>query len=332
MTQEVNFSDRDFEGLLIGLGDYAFTSDVNEDSAWTQIQVGGENNSFPVIALEVTGEATSPSSFSSNPKDRQLYLEVKQVARGAGSANLSGVSAKYAIIKWKDGEVSTEKEAATPVKIFLNTYNRVDGNIFVRVVSENSGTTFTNLDINVATFGIYSNKFAVEAVTSLTNNFHSTGANASANTVEAIPASSTGYVEFGFTQFGYKGDIKLSNRVGVSPSAEVGSDPKYYWKYSDGDGTGNTPLVEAWHDGTRVVNDLSCDEEDTLRIERNGSNQLLYKKNGVTQATGATTETAELKGDIKLININARLIGLKMDIGAGEISPTLENLSNMQIT
>lgn len=328
MTIQSSFRDRDHEGLLVSGGNFNFTDNVVENPDWLCIQIGGSSNTFPKKRLEVTGELTSPGSFGSNPDDRIVFLDVRHTPRGDDYNAPTAITESHQILKFKDGEVSTEKEIATPIVIDLNTYGRTDGNIYIRIRA-NDGITYTAVDMTVTAFGNSTAVFTKEAPTSETNNLRSTAVNGACNTVEEIPSSTAGYVEFKFTQFGHFGDIKTDNKVGMSPSSAIGSDPKYYWKYTAGDGTGNNPLADAVHDGTTVANDVVVAEGDTLRVSRDASGNYTYLKNGASQGTGGSTDTTAQKGDFKLTFSGGRALGVRMDIGAGAISPTFENLSDI---
>lgn len=327
MVTEVQFLDRDWSGQPQFKSSTNFTSNINNATPWTCIQVGGLNNTYPTIKLVTLGEATSPASLGSNPADRAIYLEVKYVPRGEDNTG-SGVTMKFPLLKWKSGETTTQKEITTPIESFLNTDGQTDGNIFIRLVA-NTAITFTNVDMFVAAYGTNKSNFASEATTSTTNNIYNTDSNGRANSVEEIPSSTAGYVEFTATEFGYFGDIKLGNKIGLNRSGDVGTDPRYYWEYSEGDGTGNTAQADAWHDGVSIASGVTFDEGDVFRVERNAGGTFTYKKNGVSQGTGGTTDTVAMKGEVKLTTTYSRALGLRMDIGAGAISPTFENKVNV---
>lgn len=332
MTKQANFRDRDWDGLLINSGKYNFVeASLTNSQEWFCIQVGGPANIFPKKKLTVMGKATSPASLSATDiKENTLYLQVKHVPRGHDFDSASAKTQDYPILNWSNSETSTEQKIDTPIEIDLNTYGRTDGNIWIRFTPDDGGITFTDTAFVVCTYGNDSGVFTKESPTSETNNLKATGVNGVGNTVNEIPSSTAGYIEFKFTQFGHEGDVKTSNKVGLSPSAAIGSDPKYYWKFTEGDATGNTPLADAVHDGSVVANDIVCQEGDTLRVERDASGNYTYKKNGSTEGSGGSTDTTAQKGDFKLIYNNARCLGIRMDIGAGAVSPTFENLSNLE--
>ena len=324
MTTRINFSDRDWEGLPVNGGTYNFTGNITEDPGWIAIQVGGDNNSSIRKRLEVSGELTSPASLGSTPADRTIFLDVRHTPRGQDYTSFSSLTESHQIIKFKNGETLTEKETSSPVVVDLNTYGRTDGNIYIRIRA-NDSITFTDADIVVSVLANITSVFTKESPTSETNNLRSISTNTSANTIEEIPSSTAGNVSFKFTQFGYYGDVKQDNKVGMSPTTEIGNDPKYCWKYHEGDGTGNTSVADAIHDGTTIASDVTCAEGDTLTVSRNASGTYTYLKNGVTQATGGSTDTTAQRGDFKLTFQNSRALGIRMDIGAGTITPTFEN-------
>jgi hypothetical protein len=319
----IYFSDRDWAGLLLTKGTYNFTSNITTSTDYTEIQVGGLANLFPAQVLQISGQATSPASFGSNPSDRVIYLEVTQTPRGTLFDSGSAITARYQILKWKVGETSTVKELTIPLNIFLNTFNRTDGNIWVRLVSGNG--TFTAVDMALNVLGNSNSVFPSVAPVTTTNNLRSITTSASTNTVQEIPTSTAGYIEFKASKYGYFGDVKTDNKFGLSPTGDTG--PKYYWEFNQG---GTVALARAVHNASVVANDISYTEGDVLRVERDASGNYTYKKNGSTEGTGGSTDTTPQRGDILFVRQDSRLLNIRMDIGAGEISPTFENLVNVE--
>lgn len=330
MTIQSSFRDRDHEGLLVTSNFYNYTTNITGSPGWTQIQIGGPANTSIKKEIRVVGGATSPASLGSNPDDNAIYLEVRHTPRGQDFNSGSAISHKIPLVKWIAGETSTARSMSTPAVVDLNTYGTVDGNIYIRLIGGDTGLTFTSVDFVVCTYGNNTTVFNAVAPTSETNNIRSTGAAATGNTVNEIPSSTAGWVQFEFSQFGYKGDIKTDCKFGMSPTSAIGSDPKYYWRWQAGDATGNDPAADAVHDGVVVANNVVVAEGDSLRVSRDASGNYTYLKNGVSQGTGGSTDTTAQKGDFSLATVDSRILGTRMDIGAGTVSPTYENLSNAE--
>lgn len=323
MATEISFSNRDWKGLLADGSQLNFTGNATTSSSWVQLDIGGLNN-FPTLKLIVTGSATSPASFGSNPSDKVLYLEVSHAPRGL-EVGASVITSKHPLIKWQPSQTSTVREIITPIEIYLNTSGRIDGNVFIRIIS-NSGT-FTNLDMSVQVLRNFADiAFSPISSFSTTNNLYNTSGNGNANSVEELPSSTSGYVESTFTKYGYFGDLKLDTEVGFNNTASIGdSDPRYYWDLNNANG-----FSRAVHNGTVIVSDIVSAEGDVFRVNRNASGTITYLKNGVVQATGGTTDTGAMKAKFTTSAIYSRILGVRMDIGAGAISPTFENKVNIQ--
>lgn len=321
MATEISFSNRDWKGLLNTKGAYNFTGNVDTSSPWVELDVGGLSNQA-VLKLITTGNATSPASFGSNPVDKILFLEVKQVPRG-GTSSSSGATAKYPLIKWQPSQTSTVREIVTPIETYLNTSGRVDGNIFIRIVPESG--TFTSLDMCV--YALRNNSsliFSPIALFTTTNNLYANTGSGSANSVEEIASSTAGYVEYKFSKYGYFGDLRNNTIVGLNDTPSIGNiTPKYYWEQN------TFTQCRVVHNGSVIASGISCVEGDTLRVNRGADGTITYLKNGVIEATGGTIDTSAMKAKFTFTAIYARALGVRMSIGAGAISPDFENLANV---
>lgn len=332
MTTTINFSDRDWRGRPIATERRNVTGSITHNGNWTVLNVGGLNDIYPLHMIEVMGNATSPASFGgTDPDDTAIYLDIAITQNGAPPPSTGSALIRYPIIKWLTSQTSTVKETVGVRNINLNTINP-RGNIYYRL-SSNPSLTFTSANFLVVPIRTTKDNFPSEvSFFNTTNNLTTiTGvAGGNTNTVQEIPASTTGYFEGRFTQFGHFGDIKTELQIGLSPTASIlDVNTKYMWRYQAGDATGNDPKAEVIHNFTSL-GEISCVEGDILTVNRSSGGTITYLKNGVVFATGGTTDTTAMKGKVNLVRPYGRALGLRMDIGAGSISPTWENKVNIQ--
>lgn len=334
MTTAINFSDRDWRGRPVATEIRNVTGSITTYGNWTLANIGGLNNIYPAYMIEVAGNATSPASFGAgDPDDTALYLEIAILRNGETLSSTTQGIIKFPIIKWLPSQTSTVKETVGVRSINLNTLVP-RGNVFYRLSSNYfSGLTFTNANFTVVVARTTKDNFGSElAFFNTTNNLTTiTGlAGGRTNTIQEIPASTTGYMEGRFTQFGHFGDIKTELQIGLSPTASIlDVNTKYMWRYQSGDATGNDPRARVIHNNTSL-GEVSCVEGDVLRVNRASDGTITYLRNGVVFATGGTTDTVAMKGKVNLVFPYGRALGIRMDIGAGSISPTWENKVNIQ--
>jgi hypothetical protein len=322
MAETINFNyGRDWTGYPINKG--RFTLTTWQPTVWTQIDTGGDNAPYTPVRLDVMGEITSPASFASGT-DRQIYLEIGIAKRGSDTPF---TTFKVPLIYFKASETSTTKEMPMAKEIFLNTQGKTDGNLFVRIIWGSSGFVFTNQNFYVTLYGNYDINIPRIATFGTTNNLRATAIAASCNTVEVIPAATLGTTSFRPSSYGYLGDSKDAVRYGLSRTTDpLGYNvPRYCFDITDP----NSKVLRILENSSQVLGGVAYAEGDVFLINRTSGGAITYKKNGTTIYTSAVTDTLAMVGHSTMVNSNSRILGVRLDIGAGEISPTFENLVNV---
>jgi len=330
MSKKIDFRNGlDWKGNATSQYDVNITGSITSTGAYIPINFGSDiNNSLP-YEIRVAGNATSPGSFGANPVDKTLFLEliIMERTRVPSAAADSGV--RIPIIKWRPSETSTIKDTDGVITIPLSTI-QPEGDLWLRI-SSNSGT-FTAADFTVTTL-LMTKTNAIDsfAYYNTTNNLYATATTASANSVEELAASTLGYTEFTYTGRKANGSIHSTDElVGMSPSADIANIvPKYGWKYEMQSGLGFL-RARPLHNRVTFGPEQTVVEGDILRVTRDAAGNVTYQVNGSTVYSGAGTDTVAMKTKVGLPAVSGRALGLRMDIGAGSISPTWENKVNIQ--
>jgi hypothetical protein len=159
-----------------------------------------------------------------------------------------------------------------------------------------------------------------------TNFRKNSGANAwdaNIRSVETIPASTTGYVQFTAkttTHIGTTGNYMM---FGLSPAGDApttgfsGIAYTAYLRYSSG-----SHYFRVQELGTIKYTSAAISDGDLFSVHRDGgSGAITYKKNGVTQYTSALTDTTELRLHACPFDLDNRALDVIMERGAGEFNP-----------
>ena len=190
MTTTINFSDRDWRGNISNEYETNITGNITSTDAYTPIHFGQTSGTFQPYEIRIAGNATSPASFGANPVDKTLFLELVIMQR---SQVPSGPAARIPIIKWRPSETSTIRDTNGIIVIPINTIIP-DGDLWFRICS--SSGTFTAADFVVTLVQTSkTNPITSFAFFNTTNNLYST-AGGNANSVQILPASTSGMVEF----------------------------------------------------------------------------------------------------------------------------------------
>ena len=329
MVTEINFNSRDWKGNAIGKFQTNITGNITSTSAYIPVNFGSDISTQLPYELRICGNATSPASFGANPIDKTLFLEFILVPRTQPPSATADSGIRIPIIKWRPSETSTVRDTNGIIHIPINPITP-EGDLWIRV-SSNSGT-FTAADILVTMVNTSKvNTFSSFAWFNTTNNLYATANVASANSVETLAASTNGMVEFTYTGRRANGSLHGSNElVGMSPSADIANIvPKYGWLYYMSTGLGNL-RARPLHNRVTLGPEQTVVEGDVLKVTRDVAGNVTYQVNGSTIYSGAGTDTAAMKAKVGLPVVNGRALGLRMDIGAGSISPTWENKINIQ--
>ena len=309
---------------------------------------------YQLRGIWIYGSITSPSSWraASTAQDTTLFLHLDFFRRGTdfNSSDNTHIRTHIPLIHFRASETSTTK-TLDPIYINLNTGGQIIGNAMVRLgegVYDNLGggtaNAWSNANISVNRVwgtefsSVFNDLITLEAEKSTagadaTNNLLGTSdtGGQTATTSEQIPTSTAGYIQATFNPFGKYGNYISSDlEFGMTDSADAATTayPKYRWVFrssNTGDHTGF-----AVHEGTTVVASQAIQLGDVFKVQRDASGNFTYYKNGVSQGTGSTTNTGAMLGDFNLgSRINNRLLNIRADIGAGEISPTFTNLVNV---
>jgi hypothetical protein len=362
MAYNIDFSGKDWNGrpnitagnglnLTSLTGEYKyFYIDGDRDAA------DNFTSEYQLRGIWIYGSITSPSSWRSTATaaDTTLFLHLDFFQRGEdfNSYLATTIGTHIPLIHFRASETSTTK-TLDPIYVNLNTGGQVIGNAMVRLgegvyddLAGGSGNAWSNANISVnRVYGtesndLYSNLMTLEAEKSTagadaTNNLLATGIGVTthtATTSEQIPTSTAGYIQATFNPFGKYGNINQGDlEFGMTDSADAATtaSPKYKWVFRSstiGEHTGF-----AIHNGTTVVASQAIQLGDVFKVQRDASGNFTYYKNGVSQGTGGTTNTGAMLGDFYLgyNDVNNRILNIRADIGAGEISPTFTNLVNV---
>jgi len=361
MAYNIDFSGKDWNGrplisasnalnLTSLTGEYKyFYVDGDKDAA------DNFTNEYQLRGIWIYGSITSPSSWRSTATaaDTTLFLHLDFFQRGEdfNSSSPTTIDTHIPLIHFRASETSTTK-TLDPIYINLNTSGQVIGNAMLRLaegsyddLAGGTGNAWSNADISVnrvygtESVDLYDNLIALEAQKSTagadaTNNLLATGVAAhTATTSEQIPANTAGYIQATFNPFGKYGNVYVGTDVifGMTDSADAAttSTPRYNWQFRPSSIGSHTAF--AVHDGTTVVASQAIQLGDVFKVQRDASGNFTYYKNGVSQGTGGTTNTGAMLGDFNLgyNDSNNRILNIRADIGAGEISPTFTNLVNV---
>jgi len=360
MAYNIDFSGKDWNGrpnitagnglnLTSLTGEYKyFYIDGDRDAA------DNFTSEYQLRGIWIYGSITSPSSWRSTATaaDTTLFLHLDFFQRGEdfNSYLATTIGTHIPLIHFRASETSTTK-TLDPIYVNLNTGGQVIGNAMVRLgegvyddLAGGSGNAWSNANISVnRVYGtesndLYSNLMTLEAEKSTagadaTNNLLGVvhGVSQTATTSEQIPTSTAGYIQATFNPFGKYGNyISDDLEFGMTDSADAATttSPKYRWVLRSSSIGSHTAF--AVHDGTTVVASQAIELGDVFKVQRDASGNFTYYKNGVSQGTGGTTNTGAMLGDFSTgSTINNRLLNIRADIGAGEISPTFTNLVNI---
>jgi len=359
MAYNIDFSGKDWNGRpLIQAGNALNLTSLTGEYKYFYVDgdkyaTNNFTSDFQLRGIWVYGSITSPSSWRRTTKaeDTTLFLKLEFFKRGTdfNSYIATTIDTHIPLIHFRASETSTTK-TLDPIYINLNTGGQIIGNAMVRLgegVYDNLGggtaNAWSNANISVnrvygTEFSVYNDLFTLEAEKSTagadaTNNLLGTaqGAYQTATTSEQIPANTAGYIQVTFNPFGKYGNcINNDLEFGMTDSADAATTqrPKYRWELRP-NGGGDAEAF-AIHDGTTVVAPQAIQLGDVFKVQRDASGNFTYYKNGVSQGTGGTTNTGAMLGDFNLgSSINNRLLNIRADIGAGEISPTFTNLVNV---
>lgn len=360
MAYNIDFSGKDWNGrpyvqagnalnLTSLTGEYKyFYIDGDKDAA------DNFTNDYQLRGIWVYGSITSPSSWrsTSTAAKTTLFLHLDFFKRGTdfNSSSVSTIKTDIPLIHFRASETSTTK-TLDPIYINLNTGGQIIGNAMARLaegdtyndLAGGTANAWSNANISVnRVYGtestVYNDLFTLEAEKSTagadaTNNLLGTSdaGSQTATTSEQIPANTAGYIQATFNPFGKYGNIIFNDlELGMTDSADAATttNPKYRWEL-DSNSIGNH-TAKAVHEGTTVVPSQAIQLGDVFKVQRDASGNFTYYKNGVSQGTGSTTNTGAMLGDFHLgSNINNRLLNIRADFGAGEVSPTFTNLVNV---
>jgi hypothetical protein len=362
MAYNIDFSGKDWNGRpLISAGNALNLTSLTGEYKYFFIDGDKDaadnfTNEYQLRGIWIYGSITSPSSWRSTATaaDTTLFLHLDFFQRGEdfNSYLATTIDTHIPLIHFRASETSTTK-TLDPIYINLNTSGKVVGNAMVRLaegsyddLAGGTANAWSNADISVnKVYGteasdLYDNLITLEAQKSTagadaTNNLLATGsigvANRTATTSEQIPANTAGYIQATFNPFGKYGNINNGPlEFGMTDSADAATTtaPKYRWVLTSSNVGSHTGY--AVHDGTTVVASQAIQLGDVFKVQRDASGNYTYYKNGVSQGTGGTTNTGAMLGDFYLYTGNYnRLLNIRADIGAGEISPTFTNLVNV---
>jgi hypothetical protein len=357
MAYNIDFSGKDWNGRPYTGGATNLTSLTGE---YKYFYVDGDKDAadnftseFQLRGIWIYGSITSPSSWraASTARDTTLFLDLDFFKRGTdfNSSSTVTINTRIPLIHFRASETSTTK-TLDPIYVNLNTGGQIIGNAMVRLVegiyddlAGGGGNAWSNANISVTkvygteSSSVFNDLITLEAEKSTagadaTNNLLGTAnANQTATTSEQIPTSTAGYIQATFNPFGKYGNYIFDDlNFGMTDSADAATTayPKYRWVFrssNTGDHTGF-----AVHEGTTVVASQAIQLGDVFKVQRDASGNFTYYKNGVSQGTGGTTNTGAMLGDFYLgSSINNRLLNIRADFGAGEVSPTFTNLVNV---
>lgn len=167
-------------------------------------------------------------------------------------------------------------------------------------------------------------------ISNANKNLRSTGSawNSGADTIETIPANTTGSISFaGNDEDHAGGGARNDFFVGLSRQSDSPATNFTGIRYAI---YNNISQITIYESGTLRGNYGFFTDGDILEIHRNGgTGAITYRHNGTTVYTSGLTDTNQLKGDFCGFANNDRALNITMNRGNGPFNPFYSNKVNM---
>ena len=155
--------------------------------------------------------------------------------------------------------------------------------------------------------------------------------NAGYESVETVPASTEGYVEFTCNLLDFAGGSTNYVFCGFSRASDTPIANFTSIRYALYTGIISVPptLLYVFESGSSKITPLPVTTGDVLRVQRSAGGVITYYKNGSLIYTSLINDTNALKVDGTAFSVNHRILDITMDRGNGPFNPFYQNKVNV---